>query len=94
MHDWQPKRVELVQRERIVEGLTKFIIRYHPNAVLTVFGSSVNGFAFARSDLDISLTFRDHETDAHLDSIGIIENIAESIDRPWGRKLSEVKHIR
>ena len=31
MHDWQPKRVELVQRERIVEGLTKFIIRYHPN---------------------------------------------------------------
>ena len=89
MHDWQPKSVELLHRKRIVEGLSEFILKSHPNAVLTVFGSSVNGFAFAKSDLDISLTFRDHETDSDLDAIGIIEVIAERL-----KDMSGIRNIQ
>ena len=89
MHDWQPKNVELLQREGIVDGLTKFILRSHPNAVLTVFGSSVNGFAFAKSDLDISLTFRNHKTQIDLDAIGIIEVLAERL-----KKMPGIRNIQ
>ena len=53
-------------------------------AVLTVFGSSVNGFSFSKSDLDISLTFTDHETDEDLDAIEIIENLAAKLQKKQG----------
>ena len=91
VHDWEPKNLELLQRKGLVEGLTNFIQRSHPNAVLTVFGSSVNGFAFAKSDLDISLTFRNHPTDSELDVIGIIEGLEERLKRmPGIRNLQAI----
>ena len=86
MHDWEPKNTELTQRKAIVEGLNHFILKFHPNAVLTVFGSSVNGFAFAKSDLDISLTFRNVLTASNLDSIDIIEGLAEQLKKMNGMK--------
>ena len=89
MHDWEPKNIELTQRKAIVEGLNNFILKSHPNAVLTVFGSSVNGFAFAKSDLDISLTFRNVPTDTDLDAIDIIEGLAERL-----KKMNGVKNIQ
>ena len=51
----------------------------YPKAVLTVFGSSVNGFSFSKSDLDISLTFTDHDTDEDLNAIEIIEDLAQKL---------------
>ena len=77
MLDYQPKKFELDERERFVNDLTRFIRKHDPTARLTVFGSSHNGFAFANSDLDISLTFDDHPTDKSIDAIAVIEKLAE-----------------
>ena len=44
----------------------------------------MNGFSFSKSDLDISLTFTDHETDEDLNSIEIIENLAEKLQKKAG----------
>jgi terminal uridylyltransferase len=44
----------------------------------------VNGFSFSRSDLDISLTFNDHQTDDDLDSIDIIEQLADKLKKVYG----------
>ena len=60
----------MADREGIVKDLTAFVKKFYPTATLTLFGSSVNGFSFARSDLDLSLTFEDHPTDENLNSIG------------------------
>ena len=84
MYDWEPKNSEIMQRKIIVESLRNFILRYHSNAILTVFGSSVNGFAFAKSDLDISLTFKNHETACELDAISIIDNVADKMQQMSG----------
>ena len=80
-----PSPREISARENIIKDMTEFA-RAHdlPTAVLTVFGSSVNGFSFSRSDLDISLTFTDHETDEDLDAIDIIENLAQKLMKKPG----------
>ena len=44
----------------------------------------MNGFAFAKSDLDISLTFRNYQTDSELDAIGIIEVLADRLKNMHG----------
>jgi DNA polymerase sigma len=51
--------------------LNRYIRKFWPNAELTVFGSSGNGFAFRYSDLDISLTFRDKPTAENLNCIEV-----------------------
>ena len=81
-----PSPQEIRARENIIKEMTEFV-REDPDfktAVLTVFGSSVNGFSFSRSDLDISLTFTDHETDEDLDAIEIIENLAQRMLKKQG----------
>ncbi|GBN49893.1 Terminal uridylyltransferase 7, partial [Araneus ventricosus] len=44
-------------REAFVDDLEKYIMKIYPGAKLKLFGSTVNGFAFKRSDLDICMTF-------------------------------------
>ena len=39
-------------------ALDQHLKQFWPEAELTLFGSSANGFSFRQSDLDISLTFR------------------------------------
>ncbi len=80
----EPQQREIQAREVIVQDLTRFVRQYYKTARLTVFGSSVNGFAFAKSDLDISMTFEDHATADGLDSIEIIENLADKLKRVPG----------
>ena len=82
-----PSGREMASRESIVRDLISFVKKFYPTATLTLFGSSVNGFSFARSDLDLSLTFEDHPTDENLDSINIIENLAEELKKKQGRKF-------
>ena len=81
-----PSPREISARENIIKELTEFARESHDfqTAVLTVFGSSVNGFSFSKSDLDISLTFTDHETDEDLDAIDIIENLAAKLMKKPG----------
>ena len=79
-----PSKRELADREGIVKDLTAFVKKFYPTATLTLFGSSVNGFSFARSDLDLSLTFEDHPTDENLNCIDIIEKLAEELKKKQG----------
>ena len=79
-----PSNREMQARENLIKDLTPTVRHTYPNAILTVFGSSVNGFSFAKSDLDISLTFNDHETDEDLDAIEIIEILAEKLKEKSG----------
>lgn len=74
-----PSPLEIKQRQALMEELSSFVQQTYPKALLTVFGSSVNGFSFAKSDLDISLTFTDHESSVDLNAIEIIENLAEKM---------------
>lgn len=75
MHVYGPSPSELRAREFIINDLTKYIQLTFPNAILTVFGSSCNGFAFTGSDLDISLTFKDHKTVEDLDTVSIMQTL-------------------
>ena len=84
MHMLQPSNDELRERSMILQDLTRFIRKSWPTAVLTVFGSSQNGFSFRNSNLDISLTFSDHKTSEELDAIDIIEQLAEKMKRMKG----------
>ncbi len=81
---FEPSANELRERDQFMRNLTSYIQRSYPRAVLTVFGSSQNGFAFAHSDLDVSLTFSDQETDEGIDAIDVIERLAEKLKRMQG----------
>ncbi len=83
---FSPTEAELRSRQQFMSNLATYIRRSLPTAVLTVFGSSHNGFAFAHSDLDISMTFSDHETDEDVDAIDVIEKLAEKLKRMGGIK--------
>ncbi|KFM71378.1 Terminal uridylyltransferase 4, partial [Stegodyphus mimosarum] len=50
-----PKRIEA--RKAFVQDLETYVRKIYSRARLTLFGSSVNGFGFKKSDLDICLTF-------------------------------------
>eukprot|EP00095_Tigriopus_kingsejongensis_P012512 maker-scaffold455_size166772-snap-gene-0.33 protein:Tk12512 transcript:maker-scaffold455_size166772-snap-gene-0.33-mRNA-1 annotation:"terminal uridylyltransferase 4" len=84
MHRFAPMDDELRDRDNIVQTQTRFIQKLYPKACLKVFGSSFNGFAFSKSDLDMSLTFTDHKTDEDLDVIEIINNLAQEMQKVRG----------
>ena len=86
--DWEPQREELRDRDRLLSDLIGFIRKFWPKAELRLFGSSTNGFAFRHSDLDISLTFKDHKDVTTLDPISLIEELSERI-----KKMSGIKNV-
>ncbi|XP_075218746.1 terminal uridylyltransferase 4-like isoform X2 [Lycorma delicatula] len=55
---YRPTEAEIQQKYAIVKNIENHLVRSCEVGVkLTLFGSSVNGFGFKRSDLDICLTF-------------------------------------
>ena len=86
--DFEPQKRERQDRQRIMEDLSQHIQRFWPTAVLTLFGSSNNGFAFKNSDLDISLTFKNVPDNSNLESIKIIEELGEMLKR-----LKDLKNV-
>jgi len=66
----QPNTFQLQARNTFVEELENFIHDLYQDSRLSLFGSSVNGFALCNSDLDISLAF---------DNLNRIENKVELI---------------
>ena len=87
-NDWKPSPQELRDRDKILRDLTGYIKKSWPNAELTLFGSSSNGFAFRQSDLDISMTFQSIKDATDLDSISIIEEVGEKV-----KKMAGVKNV-
>ena len=49
---------DINEREKIREFIENVLKELYPECTAHLFGSSVNGFSFSKSDLDISLTFR------------------------------------
>uniref|UniRef100_A0A0K2SYH5 C2H2-type domain-containing protein n=1 Tax=Lepeophtheirus salmonis TaxID=72036 RepID=A0A0K2SYH5_LEPSM len=81
---------QLHERELIIKEMAVFIRKSgYPTAVLTVYGSSDNGFGFKDSDLDLCLTFSDHETSENIDSKNVIEKVAKIIE-----KMNSICQIR
>uniref|UniRef100_T1JHR9 CCHC-type domain-containing protein n=1 Tax=Strigamia maritima TaxID=126957 RepID=T1JHR9_STRMM len=78
--DNNPNKVEMNGRNSILRDLQTFIKRIYPDAKLELFGSSCNGFGFARSDLDICLTFENKNAE-DVKFIPIIENLSEKLKK-------------
>ncbi|PIK49155.1 putative terminal uridylyltransferase 4 isoform X4 [Apostichopus japonicus] len=72
------KRWEIEERNRIIVELEKYI-QYHSSSSikLDLFGSSVNGFGFQNSDLDICMTFKDNATGEGINVPEVIQTLAQ-----------------
>jgi len=85
INDWRPRDLEIKNRTLFMNKLAQFIGQYFsPMAVLTIFGSSANGFAFSQSDLDICLTFKDVKCYSDDESVSIIQNLSSILKKMPG----------
>ncbi|CAH1773302.1 unnamed protein product [Owenia fusiformis] len=66
------------RREQILLEIEEFVKELHPDASLSLFGSSCNGFGFRTSDLDICMTLGP-KTSEDLDCVDIIEKLATKL---------------
>ncbi|XP_078574912.1 terminal uridylyltransferase 7-like isoform X2 [Branchiostoma floridae x Branchiostoma japonicum] len=76
-----PPHTEYSYRDMILKDLESFIRQEFPGSHLCLFGSSMNGFGFKGSDLDICMTLEGHETSDDLDCIDIIERLAKLLKK-------------
>lgn len=83
---WIPDKWELWKRDEIVQLLQKYISSMYPTAVLTLFGSSKNGFGSKRSDLDICLTFNEEDARKGLKAPVFIEKLGAQLKKCPGLK--------
>ncbi|GFN98556.1 Zinc finger, cchc domain containing 6 [Plakobranchus ocellatus] len=65
------------KRWNFLEALQSYIRHQFDDAVLTLFGSTCNGFGFDKSDLDICMTF--HRRNGKIDKVFIIESLARRL---------------
>lgn len=72
---WIPDAWEIRKRDEIVHLLQNYISSIYPTAVLTLFGSSKNGFGSKRSDLDICLTFSEEDARKVILSVCVVKYI-------------------
>ncbi|CAH1242765.1 ZCCHC11 [Branchiostoma lanceolatum] len=76
-----PPPTEYSYRDMILKDLESFIRQEFSGSHLCLFGSSMNGFGFKGSDLDICMTLEGHETSDDLDCIDIIERLAKLLKK-------------
>ncbi|BET00904.1 Hypothetical protein NTJ_13719 [Nesidiocoris tenuis] len=69
----RPSKEDVARRDQVVEDLEEFITDIFPEACLTLFGSSRNGFGLKNSDLDICLTFSNLPTNAGVPSTTLLK---------------------
>ncbi|XP_039606542.1 terminal uridylyltransferase 7-like [Polypterus senegalus] len=84
--DFAPDQIEDLAREHILQNLEQFVKKEFEAAKLSLFGSSLNGFGFKQSDLDICMTFKGADTSKGLDCIKIIENLSKLLRSHSGLK--------
>lgn len=83
---WIPDAWELRKRDEIVQLLQQYISSIYPTAVLTLFGSSKNGFGSKRSDLDVCLTFNEEDARKGLKAPVFIEKLGAQLKKCPGLK--------
>ncbi|XP_064604614.1 terminal uridylyltransferase 4-like isoform X2 [Liolophura sinensis] len=81
--DFAPTPLEVQERNYIVSELQKYVREEYPEAKLSLFGSSCNGFGFRHSDLDICMTF-DQPTAEGIDCVSIIETLSKMLKEHRG----------
>ncbi|XP_028967003.1 uncharacterized protein LOC100904685 [Galendromus occidentalis] len=73
---------ELSARVEIVQNIESFIQKTMPEAYLTLFGSSRNGFSLEKADLDICLKYKNKEDiDPSMDVKDIIKRISKILEK-------------
>lgn len=55
----KPRRIDIENREKILNQLQKQFEKDYPDCSLHAFGSFYNGFGFQKSDLDVCIVFKD-----------------------------------
>lgn len=85
---WIPSTWELYKREEILNTLQEYISSIYPTAVLTLFGSTKNGFGSRRSDLDICLTFNEEDGRKGLKVASFIETLGDQL-----KNCSDLKNV-
>ncbi|XP_014664767.1 PREDICTED: uncharacterized protein LOC106807054 [Priapulus caudatus] len=78
LDQYAPDTAELQERSRVLFETQTFVRKGFPDAELCLFGSSVNGFGFRGSDLDICMTFQNSSGEG-LNQADIIENLAKHL---------------
>lgn len=77
IYDRNKITTDITQRhERIANELQELIRQYHPTAIITLFGSSVNGFGSDNCDVDLCMTFEGNESGEDISPKPIIEQLA------------------
>ncbi|KAK4026185.1 hypothetical protein OUZ56_015202 [Daphnia magna] len=75
------REVDTANRKTIQKELETHIRGDYPDAVLSMFGSSCNGFGFADSDVDLCLTFESNEDGKGIDFVAVVKKLANSLRR-------------
>ncbi|OQR76216.1 hypothetical protein BIW11_03120, partial [Tropilaelaps mercedesae] len=84
--------LELQKRVETVKAIEEFIQKTIPDAYLTLFGSSRNGFSLEKADLDICLKYRGKDgIDEQMDVRDIIFRVATILDSH--SQISDVQPI-
>ncbi|KAF6211844.1 hypothetical protein GE061_012360 [Apolygus lucorum] len=65
-HESMPSSIDVARKRDTLNFLQRYVTVLFPDATLTLFGSSMNGFGLKNSDMDISLTFLSCSTGAEL----------------------------
>ena len=79
-HDYAPLERETRVRTTVLRELESFVRELFPDSSLQMFGSSVNGFGFRNSDMDICMTLGGHYDEDGLSDVDvkkIIESLAK-----------------
>ncbi|XP_057368026.1 terminal uridylyltransferase 4-like [Daphnia carinata] len=75
------REVDTTNRKTIQKELETHIRGDYPDAVLSMFGSSCNGFGFADSDVDLCLTFESNKDGKGIDFVAVVKKLAKSLRR-------------
>ncbi|ELU05930.1 hypothetical protein CAPTEDRAFT_221986, partial [Capitella teleta] len=78
-NDFEPSERETFLRKTVLHEMEEYVRETFPDAQLSLFGSSVNGFGFKQSDLDICLQFKSTpvKDSQSLNCVAIIETLAQ-----------------
>ncbi|XP_068726733.1 terminal uridylyltransferase 4-like isoform X2 [Montipora capricornis] len=78
--DFEFDKAEVAYRERVLKNLEGYIHEIFPDARLSLFGSSKNGFGFRNSDIDICMTLENHVRE-EVDAVDVITKLARLLKK-------------
>ena len=82
--DYGPQHQETRLRTAILQELQAFVRELYPDSSLQLFGSSVNGFGFGNSDMDICMTLGGkHDEEGGLADPAEVKKIIEKLAKKF-----------